>query len=628
MLFLPVYRILATVLPFVARCSATDSNTSHDDSKLDLSKLVPECAQTCVENFIKTHYTPQDCNTPSDVECLCRTKTSSELTLGEAALSCVYALCPAKVVKSSKVYRVCDSVSGAQPETHATITATTFGSTRSTTTDVAITTSTTSSTSETTSHTFIAPATLTTATTSSTTHGITSFQPSSSETRGPDTTDQSSADPTTTSSTPQKEEEKQTVSPATVIGVSVTSGVAGSFIIGVAVLFCCKRWRQKNQAHSDASSSEQDFEIGGTMTEPPGFSQNSSQRSSPSLGPKPGLGPSAVSAGTHPEMSESPRVFHPTSQYPPQFARIADVPRLEQPRRHERIGFAVSSESDWEGSPRTLTPQHTPAAAMSDQNAGLCPKPLKWSVRPVSGETLFEEDGLQSNAVARRLAPQISESPTVMTGLPANPRALKNGFPARKFLRAPTQQQTGPGQSPLNPSDSRLGPPFAYRNSTTSNSSSAPNYSCSSSDHASSNTHLTTPPFTSQGHILSGASRGNPQPQPQPFTTPTPPEIVSRPRIVRRDDIKRVQIRGGTRPPSEVIAPYCPEDLWLKRTDASAVPNPTFSALPYPSEVSPGTVLYPSSPKKRPQDMPERVSPTSRNLTPSRRGEDLILRVD
>lgn len=634
MLLLPVYRILTTVLPFVARCSASDSNISRDDSKFDLSKLVPDCAETCVGNFIKTHYTPQDCKRPSDVECLCRTKTSSELTLGEAALSCVYALCPAKVVKSSKVYRICDSVSGAQPETHATITATTFGNTRSTTsttTEMTTTSSTASTTTENTSEAIIAPATFTTSTASSTTPDVTSFHPSSSESRGPETTDHSTADPTTTSSSvPKKDEEKQAVSPVTVIGVSVTSGVAGSFIIAVAVIFCCKRWRQKNQAHSDASSSEHHFEIGGTMAEPPGFSQSSSQRSSPHPYPIPWLRPSGASAGAHQEMSESPRgVFHPTSQYPPQFARVADIPRPQQPRKHERIGFAISSESDWEGSPRTLTSQHTPAAAIPDPDAGLCPKPLKWSVRPVSGETLFEEDGVQPNGAARRPAPQVSDSPTVMTGLPPNPRALKNGFPARQFLRAPTQQNPGPSQPPVDSIERRLEPPFTYRNSTTSNSSSAPNYSSGSSDHTSSNTHHTTPPFTGQGRILSGASRGKPEPQPQPqsLATPTPPEIVSRPRIVRQNDIKRVQIRGN-RPPSEVIAPYCPEDLWLKRTETPAVSHPKSSALPYPSEVSPGTVLYPSSPKKRPQDIPMRVSPTSRNLTPSRRGEDLILRVD
>ncbi|KAJ5155750.1 hypothetical protein N7492_008553 [Penicillium capsulatum] len=627
MLLLPVYRIFAMALAFVVRCSASDSSLPRDNSKLDLSKQVPDCAQTCVDNFIKSHYTPEDCRTPDDVACLCRTKTASELTLGEAALSCVYALCPAKVVKSSKVYRMCDSVSGAQPETHATITATTFGTVRSTTTaDVTTTSSTASITSENTPQAVITPATFTTATTGDAPVS-TSVHSSSSEDGGPNTTDQSTASPSTTPLVSKKEDEKQAVSPATVIGVSVTSGVAGSFIIGVAMFFFCKRWKQRNQAASDASGSEQDFEIGGTMTEPPGFSQNSSQRSSPSPGPKPGLGPSAASARAHQEMSESPRAIHPTSQCPLQFASIADMPSSEQ-RKKERIGFAFSSLSDWESSPRTLTPQHIPATTMRDQTSELCPKPLKWSVRPVSGETLFEEDELQQTAAERRPTPQTSNSPTVMTGLPPNPRALKNGFPAQQFLRTPNQQQPGPGPSSTNPSERRLGPPFIYRNSTTSNSSSAPNCSSESSDHASSNTNLTTPPFTAQGRILSGATRGKPEP-PQPLATiASSPEIVSRPRIVRRNDIKRVQIRASPRPPSEVIAPYCPEDLWLKRTGTPAVHSQLSSALPYPSEVSPGTVLYPSSPKKRPQDMPNRVSPTSRNLTPSRCGEDLILRVD
>jgi hypothetical protein len=48
--------------------------------------------------------------------------------------------------------------------------------------------------------------------------------------------------------------------------------------------------------------------------------------------------------------------------------------------------------------------------------------------------------------------------------------------------------------------------------------------------------------------------------------------------------------------------------------------------LPYPSDMYPGAVHYPDSPKKK--VVLNRVSPTSRNLTPSRRGDDLILRVD
>ena len=55
--------------------------------------------------------------------------------------------------------------------------------------------------------------------------------------------------------------------------------------------------------------------------------------------------------------------------------------------------------------------------------------------------------------------------------------------------------------------------------------------------------------------------------------------------------------------------------------------NPS-GELPYPSDLFPGDVNYPDSPKKKAVTVSNRVSPTSRNLTPSRRGEDLILRVD
>jgi hypothetical protein len=250
---------------------------------------------------------------------------------------------------------------------------------------------------------------------------------------------------------------------------------------------------------------------------------------------------------------------------------------------------------------------------------------------------------------------------------------LKNGFPAQKYLRPSPQQRLIPSQTPsLSPkqaiySGGTLGPAIsttALRGSPPSNSSSTPHNSSGSSRRNSANTLLTTPFSTGQGRILSDTSHGNPgpgpaqapapRPNPRPsprqttnttgrsisgpgLATPTPPsnglglsaatEIVSQPRIVRREDIKRVQIRSSPRPPSEVVVPYCPDDFWLERGRSQA-PVPTApGGLPYPSEAFPGAVLYPRSPQRKPQDM-QRLSATGRSLTPSRRGQDLILRVD
>jgi hypothetical protein len=418
-----------------------------------------------------------------------------------------------------------------------------------------------------------------------------------------------------------------------VIGVSVMSGVAGSFIIGVAVFFLCKRWRRNNRVEDPDS----DFEIGGAMTEPPGFSQHSSERSTPEPGPGPGSEPTSFGAvGNRQEMSQSTRTLQPGSQRLPRMATPDIDEDTPEPRGRERIGLAASSDSEWEASPRTLSSQATLSELLPNQGAGLYPKPLKWTHRPISGETLFEEDEFQQGVIDRRQnAAQRSGSPNVMPGLPANPRALKDGFPAQKFLRTPGQQR--PNQSrglTPDPTTSGFTPPFArpaFRVSDTSNSSGTPVESSGclgSSRHTSYNAPLTTPFSTTQSRILSG-SHNRPDP-----TTPTPSgtlgpsaEIVSRPRIVRGDDIKRVEIRSSPRPPSEAGAPWGPDDLWLER-GRGRTPAASSSEVPYPSEVNPGTLVYPSSPKKRPGHVPKRVSPTSRNLTPSRRGQDLILRVD
>ena len=168
------------------------------------------------------------------------------------------------------------------------------------------------------------------------------------------------------------------------------------------------------------------------------------------------------------------------------------------------------------------------------------------------------------------------------------------------------------------------------RGSSTSNSSGAL-HDYSTSSHNTSSTLTTLPSTTAPGRLLSGLSPRRAEPHVRSLSTNTlwpTSEVISQPRLVRKDDIKRVQVRSNPRPPSEVVVPYCPEDFWLERGRAQAPVPRASSELPYPSETCPGVVLYPSSPKKRPQDAPDRVSPTSRNLTPSRRGDDLILNVD
>ncbi|KAJ5609074.1 hypothetical protein N7528_009641 [Penicillium herquei] len=657
MLLHPVLRILLAVLPLFALCAA--SSDASNETNAELWDMIPDCARNCTENFIKTSYSSSSC-ADTDYKCLCRTETPSTLTLGEAAIECAYALCSESIRESTKAYHICDSVSGALSETHSTLTATTFASTlSSTTTDVSATT-TESSTSSTTSTSHHAEATSTSessktsssttesSTTSSETALITSFHASTISGSGEphySITSYMSTSTSTNSSAATGESSSSSVSAGTVIGVSVVSGVAGCFIIGVAVFYGAKKWRKNHRI-------EQDSEVGDDR--PAEFPEDSLSRQT-SYDPDPGSGPSA--SGALPprqelEVSQVPRqppVFHPTSQYPPRFATGSGIHLVDSPRdeNNQRIGFAVTSESVWGDSPRTVESQHTLAELPPIRTPGLCPQPLRVSHRQSSVETLFEEDGTQTT-IEKKL-PDLPSTrgakakfPNPTPGLPPNPRALKQGFRASQFRRPANQRKPTPSeaqsphQGPAGPRERKLGTPFSAtsfraRRSIASNSSSGPNYSSESSDHTS-NTIATTPSFSiQQVRFVTDQPPTNHQPaapKPQLDSRGPAPDIVSRPRVVRGDDIKRIQPGSSARPPSEVVVPYCPEDFWLERGRSKSHSRTVSAELPYPSEAFPGRVLYPSSPQRRPEDAPRRVSPSSRNLTPSRRGDDLILSVD
>ncbi|KAJ5384614.1 hypothetical protein N7517_002525 [Penicillium concentricum] len=641
MLLFPIHRILSAILLLLALCSAAE-DTSSDASNSALYDMVPDCAKDCVDSFIKSEYTPMECKSPSNIKCLCRTTTTSGLTLGEAALSCVLSLCSQTVSAKSKAYHICDSVSEAIPKTHQTITATIFSDTSTTiTSDAETTIETTSagstSTTEYTSEASVATSTATsppvlastptpTSTTSSQTSEITFYDSSSSsgsQVEPTSSTGQISSD----SSEDTNKKGDHAITPAAVIGMSVASGVAGSFIIVVAVFFCCKRWRQKHREQAPPHI----FEIGGAMSEPSDFSKPMPPLPTNGLGLRSSYSPTS----DRETMLQRPGTFHsiataqPPSRYTPQSATVYHSGQSKGPRDQERIGFAFSSDSDWETSPRTQSSQHSVARLLPDPAAGLFPKPLKWSHRPPSGATLFEEDESQQAAagMVQNNSPRLGIRPN-LTGLPSNPRAFKDGFPAGTFKRRSGAPST-------------LAPPFnpnpGFRTSS-SDSSAAPNRISETSQTAYSfnpNTLLAAPVNTTQTQTQNRSlspGRQAPQPYPAPSSTTLPlgSEIVSRPRIVRGNDIKRVQIRNSPRPPSEVIAPYCPDDLWLERGRALAPPRSREPSgeLPYPSDMYPGVMHYPDSPKKKVAAVSNRISPTSRNLTPSRRGDDLILRVD
>ena len=91
-----------------------------------VAKVVPHCAQKCLESFIAQNFPRNVCRNQQHLDCLCSRKSTSGLTLGEGALRCAASRCSLEVLQESNVdvYELCKDISSARPMTHGTLTAT------------------------------------------------------------------------------------------------------------------------------------------------------------------------------------------------------------------------------------------------------------------------------------------------------------------------------------------------------------------------------------------------------------------------------------------------------------------------------------------------------------------------
>jgi hypothetical protein len=123
------------------------------------------------------------------------------------------------------------------------------------------------------------------------------------------------------------------------------------------------------------------------------------------------------------------------------------------------------------------------------------------------------------------------------------------------------------------------------------------------------------------GYFDSGAPLPNPR-MPLSGTAAPVQEIVSRPRIVRGDDIKRVQIRKGKPQPQGPRDSYSPKDCWQESTRESQTECSDHQSRRLPVDPSfPVESMATATPRRKPVSW-------ARNVTPARQGSDLILRVD
>lgn len=424
--------LVASVFVGLAQIAVADCKSSENEEWL--ARDIPSCALSCVKHFIQAEFKTGSCCDGTSRSCLCRTNSTSGLTLGEAALACTYGSCSSDTISNvtTAVYTICNDVNGALPETHATITATRVPEAASASNPPV-----TSSHSTTTRPSTTDPPPIT-ETGTSPTAVVTSTWISSTQVIPPVTTFSTSVNPSPTtysattstaassaSSTAQPSSSR--LGSSAVIGISVASGVSAIFLVSVAVILCGKKLRRRKL---EAQASE-GFEIGGDMSEPPDFYS----RMSPNpLRPFPTEGGDMVPENSGPN-------FH---QFPTQPVTRNGPLQIVTPVQGNEIGGAgFTPKTDYDGSPQSQTSQHTLSQLLPcyPTTQGLFPEPLNFMhhgpqlqprVRPSSDATMIDEEDARRMSVSgpprdhtQSHARQVSDSERNQRrpiGLPANPR--------------------------------------------------------------------------------------------------------------------------------------------------------------------------------------------------------------
>ncbi|QKX63060.1 uncharacterized protein TRUGW13939_10228 [Talaromyces rugulosus] len=427
--------LVASVFVGLAQIAVADCKSSGNDQWL--ARDIPSCALSCVKHFIQSEFNTGSCCDGTSRSCLCRTNSTSGLTLGEVALACTYGSCSDDTIDNvtSKVYTICNDVNGALPETHATITATRVPEIASISSPLVTSSPLTATRPSITS----SPPTTKPLTWTSQTTLATSTWVSNTQIIPPVTTFSTPAIPSPTTSLANNTSTAASSASATappsssglgssaVIGISVASGVSAIFLVSVAVFLCGKELRRR-KLHAQANEG---FEIGGDMSEPPDFYS----RMSPNPPhPFPTLGGGAVSVNSGPN-------FH---QFPTQPVARNGPLQIITPTQGIGIGGAgFTPKMDYEDSPQSQTSQHTLSQLLPSNptTQGLFPEPLtiirygpqlQPRLRPSSEATMIDEEGARQKSVfgppldqPQSHARQVSDgAPNGRrpVGLPANPR--------------------------------------------------------------------------------------------------------------------------------------------------------------------------------------------------------------
>jgi hypothetical protein len=96
--------LLPQLLIWISIYAATATSEVTFDEQV--SGFIPSCAQDCLKTFIKDNGLVEHCGTTPSLQCLCSHETPTGLSIGEAAVECIFGsadfttCCPAGTVNS------------------------------------------------------------------------------------------------------------------------------------------------------------------------------------------------------------------------------------------------------------------------------------------------------------------------------------------------------------------------------------------------------------------------------------------------------------------------------------------------------------------------------------------------
>lgn len=605
-------RCMHTIFLFLAYSCLVYGSTAiqHLGPRVAMSQVIPSCALTCVDAFVKSQYRTNICSELSDLNCLCTTNTTSGFTFAEAALQCTISYCPSEVTSDSGsiVYNICESVPGALPRTHSVITATAYLAGGTTIPVMSTGVSSPSLTFYSTSTDFPAgyvptssPLLLSVPSTMKMTM-ITTADIPATMTASPSTDGDQSMLPSVTSSSSSTPSagisHSHSLSSGAVAGVSVTTGVFACVVIVIAVVYYIRKRGKRGESQRVMDQ---------------GFSETEGAASGPHGSTRP---PPRRPFSFHKLPASSNGASQETlnSKRPPFRASAHDSFAILTGQAADR--FMKIEEATHSAFPARSGPETEASKSLSDPPMNeLRPRPLRISrqrhPRPESELTVFEEDmqgrlsmapnGLNGHAGLL----EINRSSAV--GLPAHPRATKDQGRAVRGLgvQGPSQQakpvHPGPGGKPqvarvTSEADSGEKPlprvPELDRNSgpaTRSELGDLNEGQRSRQDFESIPRERLSPgkvaaPTGMQeiGDHFHSTTRMRFRPYHPDSINPSP-NAISQTRSIQDDKIMRVRVGQGQQQPNERITPFSPDDFWRISRDQPPQRNVEMQAiLPFP----------------------------------------------